>query len=63
MLSIEKLAKALQQNFKPPFTQAGRVKVELRHEGRRKCISIKIGRRDVCIDADGTVHASGSDVR
>ncbi len=63
MLSIETLAIVLQANFRPPFTQAGRVKVELRREGRRKCISIKIGRRDVCIDSDGTVHAAGTDFR
>lgn len=63
MLSIDKLAKAMQKYFRPPFNQAGRVKVEVRREGRLRCISIKIGRRDVCIDSYGNVHASGSDIR
>jgi hypothetical protein len=66
MLSLTRLKSILDTRFGPPFLRRGHVKTHwVRPKAgrpRQVALSITIGRRNIWIEPDGSISASGTDV-
>jgi hypothetical protein len=67
MLSLTRLKSILDTRFGPPFLRSGHVKTHWASPSgqhpRTRTLSITIGRRNIWIDSNGSVIASGTDLR
>ncbi len=59
-MKLEKLKAIIDHNFGPPFLPEGMVSTKWEGSGDERSLSITIDRRDVSIDKDGNVIASGT---
>ena len=59
-MNLVKLKKIMDRDFGPPFLPEGMVSTKWEGSGDERSLSITIDRRDVSIDKDGNVIASGT---
>ena len=69
MMSLTKLKAILDERFGPPFLRKNHVKTRWVKAVRngpgtgRRTLSVTIGRRNIWIEPDGTISATGTDLR
>lgn len=64
-ITLDALQHIFKEHFGHPFLKDGTVKVRIipGHVGQSDVLSLTIGRRNVWIDENGNVDASGTDLR
>lgn len=63
MISLNMLAKIINREFAPPFLEEGTVEAGYRVKKGMGYLAIRIGRRDIEIDEEGTVVGAGTRVQ
>jgi hypothetical protein len=62
-MNLEQLKEALDNNFGAPFLKEGQVQTRwIENLDYPRVLEIKIGRRDIWLDGNGRVVASGTDI-
>ena len=59
-MTLETLKAVLDNHFGPPFLPEGHVRTKFIDTKAGRVLQINIGRRDIWIDEDGAVSASGT---
>lgn len=59
MINLKKLHKILNEHFSEPFLAEGMVTTRFYQKNKKKYLDVSIGRRDITIDENGKVVASG----
>jgi hypothetical protein len=64
MITIDRLKEIVDEHFRSPFISKHFVRTHFPEckPGQKRVLAIKIGRRDIWIDEDGNVEASGTDI-